>query len=285
MRCIQVIFSALCVTLTISSARAAEHRADSDGVFQSSFGPIAFHLFVPKAASKKSRLVIALHGCKQDADAMAELSRLNSFAEKRNLYVLYPEQSVFANVDHCWNWFLPENQRRAVGEPAMIMELARFVRERYSIEENDVFVIGFSAGAALAATLASCYPDMITAVAQHSGTQYAAAEDIFEAATTLPTGSTRDPAERGRKAAKCYFSKRASLRVPAIIFHGSSDRRVSPIHADQSEEQILQTHDLWDNKKDDGSVPEKTKKTEVKPTKKPRLLGNQPLRYEGCCRA
>jgi len=50
-------------------------------------------------------MLVMLHGCHQDAKSFAAGTRMNSLADREQVLVLYPEQRLFANHSHCWNWF------------------------------------------------------------------------------------------------------------------------------------------------------------------------------------
>lgn len=50
---------------------------------------------------------------------------MNHAADDHGFVVAYPGQDRGDNPQGCWNWFLPEHQRRDVGEPAAIAGIAR----------------------------------------------------------------------------------------------------------------------------------------------------------------
>jgi hypothetical protein len=52
---------------------------------------------------------------------------MNRVADEVGFLVLYPQQSVSANIARCWNWYWPGNQRRGSGEPATIAALTQHV--------------------------------------------------------------------------------------------------------------------------------------------------------------
>lgn len=217
-------------------------RADFEtGWLPTVWGPLSYRLYVPSVPP--TALLVALHGCQEDGAAFAGITRLNSLAEQRGAAVLYPEQDPARNWDRCWNWFLPWNQARDTGEPAMIGELAARIAERWRIPRARTFVLGISAGGAMAAIVASCYPDRFSAVAIHSGLEYKAATDLIEAETTLASGSPHPPADTGRWAAECAGLPHSEMRL--ILFQGSADRLVSPVNADQLLEQFAWANGIW----------------------------------------
>src|SRR5688500_3161879 len=127
-----------------------------------------------------------LHGCVQPASDFAIATRMNDAAAAKGWAVLWPQQSPAAHELRCWNWYLPEHQKRDGGEPAMLANLIRDVCAEHGFDR--VFLAGISAGAAMSAVLAANYPEMFTAVAMHSGVAFGAASTVAEALTVMRTG-------------------------------------------------------------------------------------------------
>ena len=73
-------------------------------------------------------LVVALHGCAQGPLEFAGLTRLSQLADAEKFLVIYPKQSLLANLLSCWNWMFSTNQTRDRGEPAIIMDIVARVR-------------------------------------------------------------------------------------------------------------------------------------------------------------
>jgi poly(hydroxyalkanoate) depolymerase family esterase len=173
-------------------------------------------------------LVVMLHGCAQTAQAFAATTRMNDAADRHGFVVVYPEQSRAANPQGCWNWFEPAHQGRGAGEPAALAGLVRELirtREYGAIDERSVFVAGFSAGGAMAATLAATHPDLFVAIAVHSGLAYRSASSVRAALATMKHGDST--AERA-----AYATMGARARpVPSMVIHGSEDRVVAPVNA------------------------------------------------------
>jgi len=170
-----------------------------------------------------------LHGCTQTASDFAAGTRFDSVAELAGAYVVYPEQSVAANPNRCWNWFLPEHQRRDDGEPAQIIALVNDVVARHPIDRDRIFVTGLSAGGALAAILGEQAPDLFAAIGIVAGVALHASHDVATAfaamrgnvsATELASGSAT-PLRDGA----------AYERLRVAIWTGVRDRVVAPLNA------------------------------------------------------
>jgi poly(hydroxyalkanoate) depolymerase family esterase len=174
-------------------------------------------LFRPSGRNAPVRgVVMMLHGCTQSAEDFAKGTGMNQHAEEHGLIVVYPEQSRGDNMQLCWNWFRPGDQRRDGGEAALLAGLATAVVAENGLDAAGLFVGGLSAGGAMAALLANTHPELVTAAAVHSGLAPGSAQDVVSAFAAM----RGDAAGQGE-----------ALRVPAIIFHGSADGTVAPVNA------------------------------------------------------
>jgi poly(hydroxyalkanoate) depolymerase family esterase len=155
-----------------------------------------------------------LHGCKQHPDDFAAGTRMNALADELGFVVVYPAQSSQANVSACWNWFQPEHQRRDAGEPSLIAGITREAIGRHRLDAGSVYVAGLSAGGAMAAVMASTYPELFCAAGIHSGLAHASARDLPSAFASMR--STRRAGSGAPQA------------IPLIVFHGDRDTTVHP---------------------------------------------------------
>ncbi len=163
-------------------------------------------------------LVVLLHGGLQTAPEFITASAMNHFADRHDVMVAYPQQSRRANQQRFWNWFSPEHQQAGAGEPAILAGLAQEVVEDWDADPDRVFVAGFSAGGAMAATLAATYPDRFAGLGVHSGVGYRAADDIYSGLQAMQHGGRPAPLPNS---------------VPLIAFHGGRDTTVAPVNATQ----------------------------------------------------
>ena len=189
-------------------------------------------------------LLCMLHGCTQDPATFAAATLMNRAADRHGFVVVYPGQDRGRNGQGCWNWFLPEHQRRDSGEPAAIAATVREVIASNSICTIDparVFVAGLSAGGAMATIMGACYPDLFAAVAVHSGLAYGSATNAGAAMQVMSRGGG-DAAQQGQ-AAHAAMGNRARP-IPSIVIHGTADRTVTPANAIQVLRQSMTTNHL-----------------------------------------
>lgn len=185
-----------------------------------------------------------LHGCTQDPGTFAAATAMNDVADRNGFVVVYPGQDRSRNSQGCWNWFLPGHQQRGTGEPAAIVDILRDVIEtdpRCTIDPARVFVAGLSSGAAMALILASCYPDLIAAVAVHSGLAYRSAHDVGSAFQIMAGGNGNgDPSGHAIHIAMGTYAR--PLR--SLVIHGSADHTVNPVNASRVLRQAMHANHL-----------------------------------------
>ena len=189
------------------------------GTLRNSGGQRGYKLYVPpNAADQPLPLIVMLHGCTQDADDFAAGTAMNDAARAQGFYVLYPVQSRVTNPQKCWNWFKHNHQQHGRGEPSILADMTRRVIEQHAIDTQRVYVAGLSAGGAMAAILASTYPELYAAAGVHSGLAPGAASDLSSALSAMKGARVRAPVPVGSG-------------VPAIVFHGDCDQTVHPDNA------------------------------------------------------
>jgi len=210
---------------------------------------LTYALYVPAAVANKPHkrvpLYVYLHGCNQNADDAAVGSRLEQLAEDKSVLVLFPQQTRPAgstypvtdgNGSGCWNWFLPDHQKRDKGEPGAIAALTRDVMSRFAVDGARVWLAGVSAGADMATILGATYPDLYAAISPIAGCAYSTCADV--------TGNLAYSAMGAHKRA-----------VPVLVVQGSADMVNNAAMGATAVEQWLGTDDLADDGTANGSVP------------------------------
>ena len=176
--------------------------------------------------------MVMLHGCGQTGRDLAVSTRMNRLAMREGFLVLYPEQDRIAHAQGCWNWY-ERRSGKADAEAATLMAAVDQACLLYGADRERVAVAGLSAGASMAALLATRYPLRFKAVAMHSGVAPGAARSP---ATAL--GAMRGqhvppmPATAVGKAmgAAAVFT----TLPPLLVLHGDADTVVSASNAGSS---------------------------------------------------
>ncbi len=163
-------------------------------------------------------LIVMLHGCLQDAAALAVSSKMNQLAARKRFLVLYPEQEKLSNTQACWNWYDTRSgraQREAKSIDAVIDQVCLL----QPVDQQRIAVAGLSAGASMAALLAISHPARFRVLAMHSGI-----------ATGLAHSSaTAIMAMRGRRLNAAPLP--TGIKLPALlVIQGSKDRVVFPVN-------------------------------------------------------
>ena len=211
-----------------------------DDQFTCAAGSRRYLTYLPKAAAQNPKgLIVMLHGCTQNPRDFAAGTQMNELAEQHNFIVVYPHQSRGENAQSCWNWFRRGDQRRDMGEPAILAGLAQTVAAKHGVPEGKIFVAGLSAGAAMAVILGETYPDVFAAIGAHSGLPAGSAKDVPSAFAAMAGNGARGPAVSG------------VAGVRSIVLHGTADTTVHPGNGqqivqrqlDQGPRQTLQTEE------------------------------------------
>lgn len=184
-------------------------------------GVCRFRLYRPIGPkdSEPLPLLVMLHGCGQDAHQFALSTRMNRVADRERFWVLYPEQDRLANAQGCWNWFGTDMGRAQV-EVALIMKAIDQVRLLYSVDSGRIAVAGLSAGASMAALLATSHPERFQAVVMHSGVPPGTAHSGVSALVAM----------RGRRATQPLPASAPAQDAawpPLLVIHGNADPIVS----------------------------------------------------------
>jgi len=204
------------------------------GIASGRAGMRRFRLFRPSglAVGERPPLVVMLHGCGQDPAGFARSTRMNRLAAREGFLALYPEQSRLANPQRCWNWFDTESGR-AQAEAALILAAVDQVCLLHGADRERVALVGLSAGAGMAALLATMHPSRFKAVAMHSGVPPGMATSATNAlramrGSALPSTSTSISISAPPPASS---SNATGAWPPLLVIHGTRDRVVGASNA------------------------------------------------------
>lgn len=179
--------------------------------------------FVP--SKPQNRVLVVLHGCMQSPEFMALGIGLHDFAASEGISVLYPEVPNKKNPLGCWNWYLPENQKRDSGELKFVLSEVRSFQKKMGFDhrKTELYVVGMSSGAAIANALLACHPEIFTGGAIHSGPAFGIAQDLQSGEKLLKEGPKALP----RSKESCDPTK---FKGRLLVIHGENDPVVHLTH-------------------------------------------------------
>lgn len=214
------------VPLRIGAVKRASANAKQStgswtaGVALSPGGARRYKLYRPPGLQPGERvpMFVMLHGCQQDAERFAASTRMNKIAARERFVVLYPEQDHLANPQGCWNWY-DTKSGRAYSEAALVMAVIEQACLKYPVDRQRVAVAGLSAGAGMAALLATRYPERFKAVVMHSGIPPGTANSALTALRAM----------QGRRATAPLPTTPSTMTAglpPLLVIHGTVDHIV-----------------------------------------------------------
>lgn len=192
----------------------------STGFTAGTTGTLRYRLYKPQGVLRSERLplMVMLHGCGQTAQSLAASTRMNQIAERERFVVLYPEQNHISNMQGCWNWYLTRSGKAQAEADAIAAAIAQICLTQ-AIDPKRIAMAGLSAGAGMAALLATRCPERFQAIAMHSGIAPGMAHS---AATALA-------AMQGRRSSVPLAPLADGAHLPALlVIQGSADPVVAP---------------------------------------------------------
>ena len=199
-------------------------------------GARGYHLYRPPdlklLPGERLPLLVMLHGCGQTGRDFAVSTRMDRLAAQHRFLVLYPEQDRLANAQGCWNWF-DRRSGKADAEAATLMTAVDQVCLLYRADRERVAVAGLSAGASMAALLATRYPVRFKAVAMHSGVAPGAAKSPVTALGAMR--GQHPPAILATAVGKAMGAAALFTTLPPLlVLQGDADDVVAPGNAQDS---------------------------------------------------
>jgi poly(hydroxyalkanoate) depolymerase family esterase len=210
--------------------------------FGSNPGALKMFSFVPDTLQKKPGLIVVLHGCGQTAAGYDAGAGWSTLAKRYGFALLMPEQRSSNNANTCFNWFNPEDTAREKGEACSIRQMiARMVRD-HKIDTRRIYVTGLSAGGAMTSVMLATYPEVFAGGAVIAGLPFGVATNVREALGAMMQSPSRAAGELGDLVRNA--SKHQGPWPKLSVWHGSADRTVNSVNADEIVKQWLDVHHL-----------------------------------------
>jgi poly(hydroxyalkanoate) depolymerase family esterase len=208
-----VLFLLMAITPTAHAASVTEVTG-----FGTNPGNLRMFRYVPDGLPAGRPLVVALHGCTQDA-GYGTSSGWVALADRYRFSVLLPQQQTVNNSNKCFSWFQSFDITRGQGEAASIMQMVA------KMTAGPAYVTGLSAGGAMTSVLLAAYPEAFRGGGIVAGLPYGCATTVIDAFSCMNPGKNLTPQQWGDKvrAATPYNGPRPLVS----IWHGTADFTVA----------------------------------------------------------
>jgi feruloyl esterase len=183
-----------------------------------------------------------LHGCGETANSVAELTGWNKLADTNDFIVLYPQQKFVNNVDVCFNWFMNRDIEKGKGECESIIQMIVYAIANYPVDENRIFITGFSAGAAMAVVMTATHPEFFQSGAIFAGGAYHMVNNPFDALNAM-LGKKKVNEEKLAEVVRDQNPGYKGEYPTLIIYQGSNDPVVNVRNAEILVRQWTGIHD------------------------------------------
>ncbi|WP_412543497.1 PHB depolymerase family esterase [Longispora sp. K20-0274] len=232
---------ALCALALAPAAPAHAAALTEVTGFGSNPGELRMFTYVPPGLPAHRPLVVALHGCGQNAAGYATDSGWTELADRYALAVLAPQTSTANNIRGCFNWFEPGDTARDAGEALSIRQMVGRLAADTGADPGRVYVTGLSAGGAMTAVMLATYPDVFAGGGIAAGLPYRCATTVLEATVNcMSQGVDLTPARWGDKvrAASGWTGP-----WPVVsLWQGTADPTVNPVNLRELADQWTDAH-------------------------------------------
>lgn len=135
-------------------------------------GELELFVHAPDGPTSNLPVVMALHGCRQQASDFDDETGLIALAEAIPFILMLPQQRRANNERRCFNWFRRPDNRPGRGESASLRNMLDTVIARHDADPEKVYVLGLSAGGAMTGVMLANHPERFAGGAIIAGTPY-----------------------------------------------------------------------------------------------------------------
>lgn len=197
----------------------------------------AFKYVPPDSGTSPRPLVVALHGCAQQAPDYDDETGWVKFADKFHFALLLPQQKQVNHPFKCFRWFDPNHNERDKGEALSIRQMIEKMKTDSNIDPKRIYVTGLSGGGAMTAVMLATYPDVFAGGGIVAGIPYKCANTENEAQMQCGVLNhnmmkqnkiSMTPAQWGNLVRRASTSTGPFPPIPISIWQGDADETVDP---------------------------------------------------------
>ncbi|MEU2560379.1 PHB depolymerase family esterase [Streptomyces longispororuber] len=204
-------------------------------------GQLRMFRYVPDGLPAGRPVVVALHGCTQNAAGYGTGSGWTELADRWGFSLVLPQQQTANNVSACFNWFNTADTARGGGEAASVAQMVDRQLADVAGDPRRVYVTGLSAGGGMTSVMMAAYPERFAAGGVVAGLPYGCAQAAGSPWVCMSLGGGLGPRQWGdrvRAARPGYGGPWPALTV----LHGTADRTVAPVNMTDLVEQWTDVH-------------------------------------------
>ncbi|MFJ2760998.1 extracellular catalytic domain type 1 short-chain-length polyhydroxyalkanoate depolymerase [Streptomyces prasinus] len=235
-----VLLTAL-LSVLLTPARASAASLEEVTGFGSDPGALKMYRYVPDGLPASRPVVLALHGCTQNAAGYGTGTGWKQLADRWKFSVVLPQQQSANNLSGCFNWFRTADIQRGRGEAASLAQMVDRQLADVSGDASRVYVTGLSAGGGMTAVMMAAYPEKFAAGGVVAGLPYGCAQAAGSPYVCMYVGAAQTPGQWGdrvRAARPGYAGPWPALTV----LHGTADHTVKSANMTDLVEQWTEVH-------------------------------------------
>ncbi len=190
----------------------------------------ALHLPPRHDAQQQLPLVMVLHGCRQDEQAIRRISGFDAIADQAGFAVVYPFITSYGGLRNrnCWGWWHRHEIEAGAGEVEDLWQIIDEVADEFPIDRRRIYVTGLSSGAGMAVAMLVAHADRIAAGAAVAGLPYG---ESARAVNLWGFTGRFKPVDEVVRAMRRALPE-AARPVPLMIVHSDADETVDIRAAD-----------------------------------------------------
>ncbi|MCC3655408.1 PHB depolymerase family esterase [Streptomyces sp. S07_1.15] len=195
--------------------------------FGSNPGNLRMHLYVPDSRPERPAIVVAMHGCGGSGPGFHQSGGFGQLADRHGFIVVYPTATKQTAMSNCFDVWSDASKRRGGGsDPASIVSMVDYAKERYNGDPERIFATGSSSGGMETNALLALYPDVFEAGTVFMGvpfTCFANEADFPPWTSKCVNGSMDRTPEDWGNAVRQAYPEHTGTRPRVQLWHGTND--------------------------------------------------------------